>query len=116
AADVLTLHMPYIPENHHIIDAALLAKCKPGALFINTARGELVDAQALAAALQSSQLAGAGLDVVEETDRELVANLPNVILTPHNAFNSIEAIHRINETTVQSLMGFEHGKIPNKVA
>ncbi|MGB4800200.1 MAG: 2,3-bisphosphoglycerate-dependent phosphoglycerate mutase [Candidatus Saccharimonadales bacterium] len=140
-SDVVTLHAPFTPENKHLINAERLSLMKPTAVLINTARGELVDTTALADALMHSRLAGAALDVLEgeqlfkmeeevgllrsnrlpsRTGEESVAlmalnKLPNVILTPHNAFNTEEAIGRINETTCQNIIRFWYGDTPNKV-
>ena len=65
SADVVSLHCPYLPTTHHLVDAARLARMKPTAYLVNTARGPIVDEGALVAALQSGHLAGAGLDVFE---------------------------------------------------
>ena len=84
-ADILTLHCPYSAENHHLIDARRLSLMKEGASLINTARGDLVDYEALIAALESGQLAGAGLDVYPDepnVDERLIRH-PNVMTLPH---------------------------------
>ena len=114
ASDVVTLHVPYLPETHHLINADVISKMKDGVLLINTARGEVVDTLAFVAALKSGKIAGAGLDVLEG-ERELhsenhlmsgvadgndlrpllgdhmLMDMPNVIVTPHIAFHSKEA-------------------------
>ena len=84
-ADFLTLHVPLTPETHHLIGARELAMLKPTAFLINTARGQVVDEPALVEALQSKQIAGAGLDVFEQEPRihPALLGLPNVVLTPH---------------------------------
>ena len=84
-ADILTLHCPYSAENHHLIDARRLSLMKEGASLINTARGDLVDQEALIAALESGHLAGAGLDVYPDepnVDERLIRH-PNVMTLPH---------------------------------
>ena len=84
-ADVVTLHVPLTPETTHLIDAASLARMKPGAVLINTARGGLVDQPALTEALQSGRLAAAGLDVFETEPPDFSAplfRLPNVVVSP----------------------------------
>ncbi len=83
-SDIVSLHMPYDKDNHHIIDAEALAKMKQGAILINTARGGLVDEDALAVALKNGQLSCAALDVFEdEPYKGVLAELDNVVLTAH---------------------------------
>jgi lactate dehydrogenase-like 2-hydroxyacid dehydrogenase len=84
-SDVVTLHCPLTPETRHLIDDAALARMRPGALLVNTARGGIVDTDALVRALTEGRLAGAGLDVFEDepqVDPRLL-ELPQVVLTPH---------------------------------
>jgi phosphoglycerate dehydrogenase-like enzyme len=88
-ADVVSLHLPLTGETASLIDTAALARMKPGAILINTARGGLVDPVALAAALRAGKLAGAGLDVFAQEPVDPSApllGLPNVVLTPHIAW------------------------------
>jgi phosphoglycerate dehydrogenase-like enzyme len=88
-ADIVSLHLPLVPETMRIIDAQALAHTKPGAILINTGRGGLVDQPALAAALMSGRLAGAGLDVFETEpppNQDPLLTLPNVVITPHVAW------------------------------
>ena len=92
-ADFITLHMPSLPETHHVINAERLARCKKGVRIVNTARGELIDEAALADAIESGHVAGAGLDVFESeppTDTRLTS-LPQVVATPHIAASTNEA-------------------------
>jgi len=138
-SDVVTLHVPYLITTHHLISKERLQVIKPGALLINTARGGLIDTEALLWALQTGVLAGAGLDVLEEEhdtyDRieflsqdthqaqDLMTMLRNhvlvsrsdVIITPHNAFNSAEAVQRIFDTAVDNIKAFIHSKPINVV-
>jgi glyoxylate reductase len=84
-ADIVSLHVPLTPETHHLIDAAALARMKPTAILVNTARGPVVDEQALVRALEEGAIAGAALDVYElepEVSGGLRA-LENVVLSPH---------------------------------
>ena len=128
-SDILTFHVPATDDNYHLLNAETIAKMKPGAFVINTARGALVDTEALIRALKSGHLAGAGLDVFEgeeylkdemklldssnkESDEsnyrafvvehELL-DMPNVVMTPHMAFNTKEAKREITETTVENI-------------
>ncbi len=89
-SDYLTLHLPSMPETEKIVDASLLAQMKPTAYLINTARGNLVDEDALYAAVQSQQIAGAGIDAwtTEPMDDPRWTELDNVILTPHSGPNT----------------------------
>ncbi|MBI5530943.1 MAG: hydroxyacid dehydrogenase [Candidatus Doudnabacteria bacterium] len=138
-SDVITLHVPYMPATHHLLNAENLKLVKPGAVLLNTSRGGLVETAGLVEALKTGKLAGAGLDVLEEegfvkeeahlinnphpnleqikvalADHELM-HMPNVLITPHNAFNSREAVMRILDTTVANIQGFMNGKPANLV-
>lgn len=124
-SDIISLHVPLNKATEHLINKNSLLKVKKGALLINTARGGLVDTNALIDALKNGILSGAGLDVIEGEElliEENIFNLPiektaklivaskqllnneNVVLTPHNAFNSAEAVNRIIETTVNNIL------------
>ncbi|SIO14811.1 C-terminal binding protein [Singulisphaera sp. GP187] len=91
-SDYVSLHCYLDATTHHLIDARALASLRPGALLINTARGPVVDQVALLEALESGQLGGAGIDVVEREplDDERLRHHPRVLLTPHSAFYSVE--------------------------
>ncbi len=141
-SDVVSLHTPYTKDNHHLLNASLLKLMRHGAILLNTARGELVDNKALIEGLESGHISGVALDVVEgeqllSTEEELLLlrsenvapeklqhsleisllqKLPNVIVTNHNAFNTVEAIGRINQTTVDNVTAFATGKPVNVVA
>ncbi len=83
-SDIVSLHMPYDKDNHHIIDADAFSKMKKGAILINTARGGLVDEIALAASLQNGNLSSAALDVFEEEPyKGALADIDNIVLTAH---------------------------------
>jgi len=138
-ADILSLHAPATKDNLHLINATALARMKKSAIIINTARGSLIDTDALVAALASKRIGGAGLDVVEGEqylnlddelhlitekravgtqiiDIERLRELPNVILSSHNAFNSAEALQRIRETTAHNIQAVITDSPVNKVA
>lgn len=133
-ADILTLHCPGRPDGGHVIGRAELALMKPGAMLVNTARGTLVDTEALLEALEAGRLGAAALDVFEgegvikEESQGLTAphdqsdllhalrahrlmNLDQVILTPHNAFNSREAVERILSTTLETIVRHERRRL-----
>ncbi len=137
-SDIITLHAPYNRHTHHLIHPGNIGKIKRGAILINTARGGLVDTEALLKALDDGTLAGAGLDVLEgeetvleesallrdQTNPELlrraiqnhlILKKPNVVFTPHNAFNSQEALERILQTTADNITAFAAGAPKNVV-
>jgi D-3-phosphoglycerate dehydrogenase len=115
-ADYVTLHCPKTRETTGLFDAARIARMKPGARLVNTARGGIVDEAALYQALASGRLAGAGLDVFQPepplTDHPLFT-LPNVIVSPHMAGNSVEALERKSLTVVRNLLSVLDGN-PNR--
>ena len=123
-SDIITIHCPYLPSTHHLINQQNIGLVKRGAYLINTARGAIVETQAMLGALKSGQLGGAGLDVLEEEAqmkegdmsfvKEIVA-MPNVILTPHNAFNTKEAYLRIIDTSIDNIAAFVAGTPINLV-
>ena len=124
--DIISLHMPLTQENRHFIDAAALSKMKTGALLVNTARGGLVDTQALTEALESGHLGGAGLDTIESEEgavhidlRARIVNkrdlfylkqFPNVIFTSHYAFFTEEAASAMVQCALESLSRFSRGE------
>lgn len=137
-SDIVTLHVPYRPETHHLMNRDTFGLMKRGALLINTARGAIVDTEALIWALDDGILAGAGLDVLEgeeliEEERQLLAmpeaedklrallrqhilaRRENVVLTPHIAFYSTEALHRIMDETADNIRKFLAGQPRNVV-
>jgi len=118
-SDVISLHVPLLPSTYHLINEERLKKMKKGAILINTARGGLVDTDALLKAIDQGHLGGAGLDVVEN-ETSLSSNHPllnrdNVIVTPHIAFYTTEAMNRIARTTVENIHAFLRGEPQNVV-
>jgi len=129
------LHAPLLDSTYHLINRDSLARMKPGAVLINTGRGELVDSDALLEALEDGRLAAAGLDVLdgeamlrEDAPRAAgavqyqlgyigrrLASHPRVIFTPHTAFNTVEAVERILATTVANVEAFQRGEPQNLV-
>lgn len=98
SSDFISVHAPLTPQTRGLIGASAFAKMKPNALVINTARGPLIDEKALIAALDSGRIGGAALDVLETEpppkDSALIGR-PNVVLTPHTAFYSVEALEEL---------------------
>jgi phosphoglycerate dehydrogenase-like enzyme len=112
-SDVVTLHLPLTPETRHLMSRANLARMKPGAYLVNTARGGLVDERALLEALQSGGLAGAALDVFEEEPVRAghpLAALPNVVLTPHIAAGTRDALATKMKTIFANMQRFYRGE------
>lgn len=137
-SDVLSFHTPYTKATHHILNLRTVKTLKKGVVVINTARGPLIDSAALLYGLEHGIVAGAGLDVLEgeqelKEEKELLhepgrlndylvhmrnhllIERDDVILTPHNAFNSREAIERILKTTVENIKAFVKRKPINIV-
>jgi D-lactate dehydrogenase len=138
-SDIVTLHVPYSDKTHHLINKDNISQIKRGALLINTARGGLVETEALTRALDTGHLAGAGLDVLEGEDlvkeenqilsqnysvekmktllqNHILLHRENVVITPHIGFNSYEAFLRILQTTLANIRAFQEGKPANLVA
>jgi D-lactate dehydrogenase len=149
-SDIITLHIPLNTQTHHLINKNNIYKIKRGAILINTARGGIIETEALLKALKDKHLAGAGLDVLEgektikeeleifTTDKyevydlvegyktkeedlkvlvqnRILIDLENVVITPHNAFNSKEALQRICETTIENIESFINNNPQNLV-
>lgn len=138
-SDVITLHVPLIKQTYHLINRKTIAQMKKGVFIVNTARGGIIDTDALVKALREGRVAGVALDVLEEESEvkeefslltkqfkatanlktiledHLLMKMNNVIITPHNAFNSQEALQRILDTTLTNIEGFSKGKIINAV-
>jgi glycerate dehydrogenase len=120
-ADVVSLHLPATPQTLNMIGRQELEKMKPGALLINTARGGLVDEQALADALRKGTIAGAGFDVLSteppaQGNPLLAIDLPNFILTPHVAWASREAMQSLSDQLIDNVEAFARGSPRNVVA
>jgi D-lactate dehydrogenase len=138
-SDVVTVHLPYMKSTHHIINSENITKMKRGSVLINTARGGLVETEALVKGLKDGILLGVGLDVLEEEGyiedetkllfsahpneevlKTTLANHylidhPRAIITPHNAFNTDEAIKRILDTALENVAAFTKGEQKNLV-
>jgi glycerate dehydrogenase len=119
-ADAITLHVPLTPETRHLIGAPELARMKPDAVLINTARGGVVDEAALLAALRAGRIAGAALDVLATepppADHPLLAaDLPNLIVTPHVAWASRQAQQKLADEVVENIAAFRRGERRNRV-
>jgi D-3-phosphoglycerate dehydrogenase len=114
-SDFITLHLPLSAETHHFANQVRLALMKPTAFIVNTARGGLVDEDALHAALTGGQIAGAGLDVREQeppTDRRF-DTLPNVILSPHTAGITHQTVSAMSHMAVDSILSAWRGESPH---
>jgi D-lactate dehydrogenase len=138
-ADVITLHVPANEKTHHLISNTEFEKMREGVVLINTSRGSIVDIQALVGAISNGKVRAAGLDVLPEEpvireEAELLRSvlheqynnttlladhillrLRNVVITPHSAFNTGEAIQRIMDTTVDNIRAFARGEPRNVV-
>lgn len=124
-SDILSLHLPLTEETHHLISREVIASMKPGAILVNTARGALVDSEALIDALESGHLGGAALDVVEgeaglyhfnkmsdqikNRSLSILKDMPNVIVTPHMAFYTREAVEQMARCSLEACRYFEAG-------
>jgi D-3-phosphoglycerate dehydrogenase len=112
-SDAVTLHMPLTAATRHLIDGERLARMRPHAVLVNTARGGLIDAEALAAALRAGRLGGAGLDVFEVEPLPADSPLrgaPRLILTPHISWYSDEAIGRLQTLAAEEVARALHGE------
>jgi len=126
ASDVISLHVPLLPETHHIVNRETLAQLRPGAYIINTSRGKLIDTRALIDALKSGRLGGVALDVYEEEEGVFLEDLsgqvlqddelarlltfPNVLITAHQAYFTHEALHEIARVTTENVRRFAAGQ------
>lgn len=132
-SDIVSLHCPLTPDTHHLINAASLARMKPGAMLVNTSRGGLVDTHAVIGALKSRQLGHLAIDVYEQEsalffqDRsdeiidddafQRLMTFPNVLVTGHQGFFTVEALQEIAEITLRNLNDFVVGaECPNRLS
>ncbi|MBE2294125.1 MAG: D-2-hydroxyacid dehydrogenase [Phycisphaerales bacterium] len=117
-ADVISLHCPLFADNQGMINAATIAKMKPGVMLINTSRGPLINEQDLADALAAGRIAGAAVDVLSseppKPDNPLLS-APNCIVTPHIAWATKEARTRMMRTALENLIAFKNGQPQNVV-
>jgi D-lactate dehydrogenase len=138
-SDIISVHVPLLPSTTHLINEASINKMKQGVILLNTSRGGIIETQPLYNALLSGKVGGAGLDVLEEETaikeekqllsrtyqpninyqmlamNHLLVQHPNVLVTPHNAFNSTEALTRIIHTTIDNMQSFQKGAAQNTV-
>jgi D-3-phosphoglycerate dehydrogenase / 2-oxoglutarate reductase len=113
-ADIVSLHVPLLASTRHLVDGGVLARMKRGSILVNIARGGVVDEDALYDALASGHLAGAALDVHEREGEGIVprlADLPNVVLTPHIGAMAIESQRLIGARVVEIIEAFEQGDL-----
>mgnify|MGYP003976021707 FL=1 len=115
-SDIITLHLPAVEETHHMIDAEAFTKMKDGVCLVNTARGELIDSDALLDALNSGKVKHALLDVLEhehnfEENKELIHH-SSVVTTPHIAFYAEESMHNMYEDAFTSIDEYLRGEKP----
>jgi D-lactate dehydrogenase len=139
SSDIISLHAPLTEQTKHLINLENISKIKKGVYLINTARGSLVETAALVKALEDGIIAGAALDVLEEEgdmadEDKLLENPhpkldelqnvlrnhylidhPAVLITPHIAYNSEEAVQRIVDTTIDNILAFSKGEVKNRV-
>ena len=117
-SDVVSLHCPYSPETHHLMNASTIGKMKKSAYLINTARGPVVDEEALATALQQGKIAGAGLDVFEKepTVHQALIGLDNAVLIPHLGSATVETRTAMANLAVTNALAVLSGETaPNLV-
>ena len=118
-SDCVTLHCLLNDDTHKLVDARFISAMKPASFLVNTARGAVVDEEALADALRSGHLCGAALDVVEhepfDKEKSLFKDCPNFIVTPHIAWFSQESVVEMRQTAAGYVKSFIEGKPPRNV-
>lgn len=125
SSNIVSLHLPLTPDSHHLLNRSTMALMKHGAYLINTSRGKLVDTTALLEGLKSGRLGGVALDVYEEEgvffedlslqvlpddELNLLLTYPNVLVTSHRAFLTVEALQEIARVTVANLLAARAGR------
>ena len=126
-ADIITLHAPYNQHTHHLLNHENMTNIKKGSIIINTARGALIETNALIFLLENKTIAAAALDVIEGEIDELslerqpiplkkLIKMDNVLITPHNASNTREAKTRMLETTIENIEAYLQGKAKNVIS
>ena len=118
ASDFISIHVPYMDETHHLVDARRLALMKPTAYIINTARGAIIDEAALAKVLESKAIGGAGLDVLEDeppTAGNPLFKLDNVLMTPHSAALTRECEMKVAIEAATAVLDFAEGREPKYI-
>ncbi|PWK14334.1 2-hydroxyacid dehydrogenase [Tumebacillus permanentifrigoris] len=117
SSDILSVNVPYSAESHHLLNADLLARMKPTAYLINTARGAIVEEAALVEALRTGQLAGAGLDVFEKEPEVHpgLLELPNVVLAPHLGSSTVETRDRMAVLAAENIVRVLRGEPPHSL-
>ena len=117
-SDYISIHTPLTPETRHLFNFDAFRQMKPTAYIINTARGDIIDREALLKALENGLIAGAGLDVLSQEPPDpgdpLVSH-PRTIVTPHAAFNSVESVEDLRRTAASQMADLLSGKIPDFV-
>lgn len=130
-SDMISLHIPLVRSTHHLIDAEAITQMKAGVFLINTGRGALIDSQALINGLKSGKIGAAGLDVYEEEEGVFFKDLssqvlkddtlarlltfPNVLITSHQGFLTVEALTNIARTTLENIAEWQRGVVPRNI-
>lgn len=117
-SDIITLHCPLNKQSENMINEEAFSKCKRGAFFINTSRGGTVDETALLNALKSGRLSGAAIDVLKEEPMSedcVLADAPNIIITPHTAWAPLSTRRRLLSITCENIDSFLNGKSKNRI-
>jgi D-lactate dehydrogenase len=140
-SDIISLHAPYTGKNYHMVNEEAFNKMKDGVIIVNTARGELIDTNALLKALEDKKIGGVGIDVLESEEimlrerkyaleandvdkkaladtlmNETMINMPNVIVTPHCAYETIEAVYKSLDLTMDDIKSYLNQNIVNRAA